>query len=60
LIPIAPTNGGRIIGTRTAELRRPFRGKRNRSEITASGSAMRSASVVPAQARRNEFLRSTR
>ena len=55
LMPMAPTKGGRIIGMRTAELRNPFMGKTNRSEMNARGSAIRIANEVPAQARRNEL-----
>jgi hypothetical protein len=55
LMPMAPTKGGRIIGMRTREPRKPLPGKRKRSEMNASGRAMSRARVVVAQASRKEF-----
>ena len=53
--PIAPTNGGRIIGIRMNAPSSDFPGKRKRSLITASGSAITAASSVLKSPIRNEF-----
>ena len=45
-MPIAPTNGGRIIGTRTTAEKTPLPAKSNLCEIHASGSATSRQSVV--------------
>gem|GEM_PF-4153148 len=55
LIPIAPTKGGKIIGTRTNEDSSPLPGNTKRSEIKARGSAISIASPVVAQASKKEL-----
>ena len=58
--PMAPTNGGRIIGMRMQAPRRDFPGKRYRSLITASGTAIKAVSSVLKIPMRREFQRPSR
>ena len=51
-MPMAPTNGGRIIGTRTTAEKTPLPAKSYLCEIQASGTATRRQSeVVPSAMR---------
>ena len=55
LMPMAPTKGGRIIGTRMSEPRNPLAGNKNRSVMNASGRATSRAKLVVVSARRKEL-----
>src|ERR1043165_7136590 len=57
LAPIAPTNGGRISGTRTTALQSPLIGDLYFAASSASGNAISVASVVVEGAILKEFSR---
>ncbi len=59
-MPMAPTKGGRIIGTSTTEARAALPGNSKRSLMKASGTAMAKAMAVVASPSQNELSRPSR